>query len=297
MWDYGGYIAKAKLYNARSESYSDDGFALWLLLGLEFLLRAPLAKIHPSMLAEPTGDSILHANGIAVAGVPKSVATSTVLKRLEIVIPGFGAVMAQAALLVNLRNGELHSASTELHDIRTSAWLGDYYEVVTVICQHLDMTVADVLPESVADQAREYAAENRAKIKHDVEDLMRTAATVFAGLLPEQVKERQVTLSVRALTIFGELTFTDCPVCQSQAALDTSVVRVARDRYDEDEDVIERDVVSLVKGMLCVVCELRLSGVHAMEAAGLPSEHLETVTQTYADRYGDQFHEPDYGND
>jgi hypothetical protein len=75
------------------------------------------------------------------------------------------------------------------------------------------------------------------------------------------------------------------------------VVRVTRDRYNEGDDVIERDFVSIAKNFLCVVCELELHGVHEVEAAGLASEYVETVVESLADRYSEQFYEPDYGND
>jgi hypothetical protein len=66
MWDYDGLIGKARIYFERAEAVDeadDDAFAVWLLLGLEFLLRAPLAKVNPVLLADPNGDAILHAAG------------------------------------------------------------------------------------------------------------------------------------------------------------------------------------------------------------------------------------------
>lgn len=296
MWDYDGYIAKAKLFNSRAESYSDDGFALWLLLGLECLQRAPLARIHASLLAEPNGDSILHANGIEAPGDPKTVALTTVLKRLEAIVKEFPNVKAEANRLINLRNGELHSSATVLADIEKSDWLGAYYEVVKVIVEHLDIPIGDVLPESVVKQAAEYAAASRTKIKIEVARRVEQSKTMLSLLTASDVTARLTTLYPRAVA-FPESTYIPCPVCSNRSILETAVVRVTRDRYNEGDDVIERDFVSIAKNFLCVVCELELHGVHEVEAAGLASEYVETVVESLADRYSEQFYEPDYGND
>lgn len=298
MWDYDGYIAKAKLFNARAEEYSDDGFALWLLLGLECLLRAPLAKIHPSLLAEPNGTSILHANGIDAPGDAKTVSLSTVQKRLEVIVPGYVAVKEDAERLVNLRNGELHSSATVLADIKTSDWLGSYYEVVAIIASHLGVPISDLLPAGIETQASQYAAADRQRIKHVVQTKMDTSASTFALLTPEIRQSRAAAVVSQALALSrGRFELAPCPVCKSTAILQTTVARITKARYDEDEDLLDRDVVSIVHGVRCVVCELELDGVHEVEAAGLKSEHIETVSESMADRYAESFYEGDYGND
>ncbi|MEQ1704261.1 MAG: hypothetical protein ABMA25_29490, partial [Ilumatobacteraceae bacterium] len=256
----------------------------------------PLARIHPSLLAEPNGDSILHANGIEAPGDPKTVALTTVLKRLEAIIKEFPNVNAEAGRLINLRNGELHSSATVLADIEKSDWLGAYYEVVKVIVEHLDIPISDVLPESVVKQAAEYAAASRTKIKFEVARRVEQSSTMLSLLTASDVKARLTTLYPRAVA-FPESTYIPCPVCSNRAILETAVVRVTRDRYNEGDDVIERDFVSIAKNFLCVVCELELHGVHEVEAAGLESEYVETIVESLADRYSEQFYEPDYGND
>jgi hypothetical protein len=66
MWDDEEFLSKAKLYFVRGRDHpqvEDDVLALWLLLGLEFLLRAPLARVNPTLLADPNGESVMHAAG------------------------------------------------------------------------------------------------------------------------------------------------------------------------------------------------------------------------------------------
>ena len=59
MFSYDEFIAKSKLYFGRADAASDDERAIWQSLGLEFLLRAPLARQSAALLALPEGDSIL----------------------------------------------------------------------------------------------------------------------------------------------------------------------------------------------------------------------------------------------
>src|SRR5437870_3462073 len=113
MWSYDDFLAKAKLYMARAAQHdrADDEFALWLLLGLEFLLRAPLAQVHPTLLASPEGPSLLDAAGFSdPTREPKSVAITTVLERLKVIVPSFSQQRFEdASFLINLRNAEVHT--------------------------------------------------------------------------------------------------------------------------------------------------------------------------------------------
>jgi hypothetical protein len=296
MWDYDGYLSKAKLFISRAESYSDDGFALWMLLGLECLLRAPLAKIHPSLLAEPTGTSLLHANGIDAPGDPKTVSLVTVLKRLETVVPGFTAVKDDCERLINLRNGELHSSATVLADIKTSDWLGKYYEVIKVVLDHIGVPVSDLLAPGIETQASQYAQANRAKTENSVRERMEKAGATLANLTAEEVILRAGSVLSQAI-VLGSFKLGTCPVCAERAIFQTTEVRSTLTRYDDEEGLIDRDVVSIVHRVRCVVCELELNGVHEVEAAGIKSELVERVSESIADRYGENFIEADYGND
>src|SRR6476661_1227596 len=92
MWDFDSIYGKAQTYFARGaehEHSDDDEFVIWHLLGFEFLLRMPLANLHPSLLAAPEGDSVLAANGIPTSNEPKSVPSHTVVSRLMQIVPNF----------------------------------------------------------------------------------------------------------------------------------------------------------------------------------------------------------------
>jgi len=123
------------------------------------------------------------------------------------------------------------------------------------------------------------------------------ASSIFEQLPGPERTARLETVHITAFTRPTETAFVNCPTCGSQAIIDTEIVRITRIRYDDQTDEVERDIVSIVRGFTCVVCQLELRGVHELEAAGLASEHFSTVTESLADRYSEQFYEPDYGND
>jgi hypothetical protein len=141
MWDYDGLIGKARVYFERAEAVAkadDDAFAIWLLLGLEFLLRAPLANVHPVLLADPNGDAILHAAGFPGgpdAKEPKSIQLTTVISRLRRIIENFTSDRENdATLLTALRNRELHSSEAPFASIEVALWLPRFTRVAEVIC-------------------------------------------------------------------------------------------------------------------------------------------------------------------
>ncbi len=161
MWDYDGLMGKACVYFERAEAVAvadDDAFAIWLLLGLEFLLRAPLAKVHPALLADPNGDSILHAAGFPGSPggkEPKSIQATTVISRLGRIVEGFTVEREnEATILTALRNRELHTSEAALASIDVSVWLPGFTRVAEVICGHLGLDATDVVGTQTSSSAK-----------------------------------------------------------------------------------------------------------------------------------------------
>jgi hypothetical protein len=77
LWEKDMLFSKAQVYIQRAfESESRDGelFPFWATIGMEFVARAVLASVHPSLLADPqTPEAVLYACGIGDASAAKSV--------------------------------------------------------------------------------------------------------------------------------------------------------------------------------------------------------------------------------
>ena len=134
-WSFDALLDKAVVTAKRAfegESRDSELFAFWATIALEFLGRAVLAKIHPSLLADPQKpDSVLYANGIVGSGPNvKSITAKTVFARCMIVVPDFiDTDFAFCMMLMNRRNEELHCGVPGFEDLRLEKWLADYYKV------------------------------------------------------------------------------------------------------------------------------------------------------------------------
>lgn len=282
MFDYDEFIAKATLYFDRA-SEADEGSeerAVWLLLGLEFVLRAPLAQVHPTLLALPEGDSILHAAGVERArGVPRSIPIKSVIDRLTKIDPAFGEDRGKdAAFLVEIRNEELHSSAAAFHKTPEPVWMPKFLTVVEAICKHLKIEVAELLDEEIVEAAQTFRSTADAKVQGEVTQLKKAALTLLGGLTPEEITARAELPS----PMLGSRR-TQCPVCQREAAwLELGEGRTTVPNYNDDTQEITYKVLRVVTGLQCNVCGLRLHTTAQVVAAGLSRLESEEVSE---DRY------------
>ena len=178
MWAYDSIYAKAITYFERAQNHSSstgDEFLIWNLLGLEFLLRAPLAKIHPSLLAAPEGDALLHATGVKLSSELnlKSVTAQTILKRLPHIISDFNDErVSDANILLNMRNAELHTGSSIATSTKRQFWLPKLIRVADVITVHLGVSLQDLLGQEVVAEGRSLVDAEDKKLIHDVNEFL-----------------------------------------------------------------------------------------------------------------------------
>lgn len=298
MWDYDGLIGKARIYFERAESVGeadDDAFAVWLLLGLEFLLRAPLAKVNPMLLADPNGDALLHAAGFpgSDAKEPKSIQATTVISRLRRIIETFTTDREDdATILAALRNRELHTSEAVLASIDIALWLPRFTRVAEVICAHLDLDPTDVVGEEVMAQGRALVDAEDKKLAHEVATRIAAARAFAKNLSDAEVHHRWETARVsRAYPAV----VVDCPACGLDVTMDLESIRTTNERLSDGE--ILRDIISVARGLRCPVCSLALTSTAEVSAAGLPQQHTRTETESFEDRFLSLYEPDDYGND
>lgn len=307
MFDFEEFIAKTELYFQRGAEIEEapEGRAVWLLLGLEFLLRAPLAKVHPALLAAPEGDSILHAVGVERArGLPKSIPIKAVIDRLTKIDPNFGEDRGKdAAFVTELRNEELHSSSATLANAGEAVWMPPFLNVVEAVCAHLDIGVGDLLDEDLVQAAETYRATADKATQGIVTKLGKEARTRFEGLTPAEIATRASNPG----PFKGGMKI-ECPVCGEDAAwLSLSEGRATPPKYDEEDQVINYKIVRVVNALHCNVCGLDLSGTAQVIAVGVDRLHDTEYTEeryegwqelmTYEDAMDVIGVGEDYGND
>ncbi|TNC44653.1 hypothetical protein [Mumia zhuanghuii] len=292
MWDYEGFLGKAKIYfqrGAEHEHSHDDEFAIWHLLGFEFLLRAPLAKIHPSLLAIPTdNDSLLAANGITVSRDPKSAPSTVVIDRLGKIVSGFaGGPALDAGFLMNLRNAELHTSHGAVSDVSNDLWLPKLVRVAKILCAHLDLDVSEVVGDDVVTLGETLIDQADKKVEHEVASKLKAARAFLNGLTPAEVEARassiQPTSFLERLRINRDSAQVACPACKQGIYAPKTYVRSSRERLDGDSLV--RDDIYLLTGLRCPVCGLELTGALELVAAGIPQQVVEESHESLEERY------------
>lgn len=294
MWDFDTVYGKAKLYFARGaehEHSDDEEFVIWHLLGFEFLLRAPLAMLHASLLAVPEGDSILAANGIPTLTEPKSVPTHTVVRRLMQIVPDFTQERERDAFnLLNLRNAELHTGKSAVGNVGNEFWLPKLLRVAGVICAYLEVDLADVLDEEVVGLGRSLVDREDERLARRVAGLIKEAKSFRSKLSEGEIASRALGLA----GLPGQRRVA-CPACNHRVPIRAERMRTSRSRFKDSSLV--RDAVYVATGFECPICTLRLSSTAEIKAAELTQQFTEEEREDLTERLLQDVVDYDYGND
>lgn len=297
MWDYDGFIGKAGLYftrGAEHEHSDDDEFAIWHLLGFEFLLRAPLAKLHPSLLAATNdSDSLLAANGVTTPKDPKSVVSGVVIERLARIVPEFaGDAVSDSLFLMSLRNAELHASNAAVSEVSNDLWLPKLVRVAKIICQHLAIDPQDVLDDAVVKLGETLLDEADKKVAHAVKVKIQAAQSFLERLSQSEIDARVASAKPNGMELFTRQHLNaavKCPACERDVYAPKTYVRSAREHLDGD--TVIRDDIYLIDELKCPVCGLELLGAPELVAAQVPQQVTEQEHESLDERYQV---EPDY---
>lgn len=297
MWDFDSIYGKAKVYFARGaqhEHSDDEEFVLWHLLGFEFLLRAPLAKIHPSLLAAPEGDSVLSANGIPTASEPRSIPSHTVVSRLMQIVPNFTKERQQdCTTLLNLRNVELHTGEAAVGNVSNDFWLPKMLRVAEVVCAYLEVDLDDLLQDEVVELGRLLVDQEDKKLAHEVARRIAAANEFVAKLSSDEVTSRIPAKASKYA--WPPVQVVECPGCKNEVPLSVERIRTSGERFVEDSLV--RDAVYVAVSFACPVCALELGSTAEVVAAGLPQQFTEEEWEDLSDRFQQDVVDYEYGND
>lgn len=291
------YIQRALTAHAADDM---DQYQLWASLALELLGKARLAKIHPSLVADPTHQSSMFAaSGINISTDIKTITWKTLFERLHSLSPKFESQVKKFCDdMAQRRNAELHSGEVPFKPMKLESWESRYWQVVQLILEMMDLTLEEWLgagqakaPKNLVKHAQE-ATIKAAKVRFD------DAKIRFSNLKDKKKKQESVEgkepFHFRNLFsfIFDREWTISCPSCGSNAFMAGSKYEeVVLDNYDP-ENPYEEDVERYYSGeqFKCLVCELQLNSREEIEAIGLDADHTEIETR-------ERVFEPDYGND
>lgn len=277
-WSSDALWNKAKLYIERAFTGDRDGelFPFFSVIALEFLARAALAKVHPSLLADPQDASnILYAFGYPATERPVSIPAKTIFSRLSYVVPGFTKDDQSFCLLSSeRRNRELHTGQLAFYNLRNGEWLPDYYRVINKITLSLGRTLVELLGVDESKEALDnidvVQKETIGTVKQQIADMKKG----ISGLTSAELKARRDAHDFKMQSVHytaGGAHFQNkCPACDSLASIFATSIGATAARIKDGELASQRFFAP--KKFECKVCGLEISGSQALRVAGMSDQ-------------------------
>ena len=272
LWDKDALIGKAKVYIQRAfeaESRDSELFPFWATIGLEFVGRAVLASVHPSLLADPqTPEAVLYACGIGDASKAKSVYAKTVFARCRLIVADFTeSDFVFCMSLMEKRNEELHTSAAAFESFPTEKWLADYYRVLEKVLKHLDLDLSHVLGDEDVAAATQMVAAAAKALLGEVKKKIANHKTAYGTLRQETIAERRSAFKVNRMSFQGPTKNAKCPACGEDCLVSGEIVRSTDPKLTGDQLFWESIV--LPNMLRCDVCGLELKGHGALHIAEL----------------------------
>lgn len=270
LWDKDALVGKAKAYIQRAfedESRDSDRFPFFATIGLEFVGRAVLAGVHPSLLADPqTPEAVLFACGIGDASNAKSVHAKTVFARCGLIVTDFTkSDFAFCMSLMERRNEELHTAAAAFEAFPTEKWLADYYRVLEKLLKHLKLDLAGVLTDEDAKAAAQMVAAASKALLAEVKKKLADHKTAYGTLRPETIAERRSAFKVNPPSYRVPTRIAKCPACGEDCLVSGEIVRSTEPKLAGNE--LYWESIVLPNMVRCEVCGLDLKGHDALHIA------------------------------
>ena len=300
-------FAKSQLYigrGLRAQVAADtEEYQLWASLALELLGKSALAKVHPSLVADPTHyQSLFAACGRQLSPDIKTITAKTLFERLSHIEKGFDARHHKFCEQMSLRrNAELHSGESPFSGMSAEAWEREFWGAVEMILKMQDESLKSWLgaedaktPATILEQAQEAM---QWAVKHRIERCKQDFETKY-----QDRKKRAQILEDTKHFRFWEWPFkrmagegidsVECPACHATGMRSGSLwnEEISNDQDPEDPSVEWVELTYVTEDFLCPTCGLRLFGTKEIQAGGLPEEY--TKSETRDREFGEE-----YGND
>lgn len=287
-WETKPLWTKAVLYMGRAvmQDREQDTFGLWAAMGLELLARAALAKVSPTLLAEPDREqrNLLHALGYGTGGPPKSIPTVQVLLLCRTLIAAFTEEEVRAAsALVGRRNEELHTGAASFMAFPTQSWLPGFYRCCKVLCEFQGETLASLLGEDEAKVAEKTLEETAKNLKEKVMSLIAAHKKVFDAKDQAEREQLAAEAEQEGLRLAHQKHHrVKCPACGCTSTVQGDVYGGEHVEHTGSAIVVRQNVHPT--RFACLACGLKLSGYGELLAAGL-ADHFTHRTEFTPEAY------------
>lgn len=265
-------------------------------MGLELLARSAIAKVSPTLLAEPDREhkNLLHALGLGFAKSPrKSIATINVLSLCQSLITDFtDANFKIASAVINRRNEEVHSGAAAFEEYPTQQWIAGLYQCCQILCEFQGESLNSLYGEEIAKEAEFILAEVEESVIGKTKDLIAAHSKVFEGKGLKKKEELKLDAQKNGerLTYRGHHRV-ECPSCKCTATVFGETYGKQNVKNNEDEIIVRQSV--LPTKFSCTACELNLNGYTSLKAAGI-GNHYTRRNKYSPEEYYDMINPDDF---
>lgn len=285
-WSEGALLSKALLYVQKMEGHGTDDweYGFYSSLSLEFLCRAALAHVSPTLLAEKSNwRNIYHALGYAPTSTkfaPRSATTTHVIGMLAEIVPGFTESQDFCAEHAERRNAELHSGDSEFENLETGRWLPKYYAACKTLLAFMGRELDALFKDAVS--AEELIAASQDAAAKAVERDIEAFEASWQQKAPDERERLSRLADAWATRERGHRM--KCPAC-AQTGLIRGIPQGEVTRELGDDEIIQKQRV-IPSSFECVACGLKVAGLPKLVACGLGNPFTEKSTSSAAEFFG-----------
>jgi hypothetical protein len=287
-WSKDALLSKAQRYAEKMLTYSRDDWHFGLLstFVLEFLGRAALAKVSPTLLAESKDWNNLYFslgfNPTAKKFLPRSINVTTVFARLKEILPTFTPELEGfAAQHINRRNEELHAGSTPFDGLKTT-WLATYYQACSILLASMGESLQLLFGANEEKVAKKLIAASKDESAKAVKKSIAARKTMWESKDTEARAKLTSQASTWATRQAGHKVI--CPACGNDALVTGTPISAPLRKLNDDDLIVETQEYLPAK-FECVACQLKISGLSQLNACDLGSTFKVTSTYDAADYY------------
>jgi hypothetical protein len=286
---------------ALEEDRDDPFFPFWSSLALEFLARAAVANVHPSLLAapDPTMQNVLYALGKpGPKKGAKSITASTAFDLCRQLVPNFGPEeVALCESLANRRNEELHSGGVPFEEFATGDWVARFYSTCNKLVIFLNRSLVDFLGDKETQTAKKIMVAAEEAVVEKVKRSISAHRTTF-GEKDEKTRDGLLAASKEMSSKMSQQGGhrVVCPACGAQSWVTGEPITSQGGKY-EDHFVVERTAMLPTK-MECIACGLVLGSHAELDVAGVGGQYTQTSYFNPVDYYSEHMGPDwDYSNE
>ncbi|MCK6685927.1 MAG: hypothetical protein L6R30_26325 [Thermoanaerobaculia bacterium] len=290
-WSVDALLAKAQRYadEMLRHPHDDWRFGLASTFVLEFVARAALAKVSPTLLADWKNsrdwDNVYFALGFTPKTsrfIPRSVGVAIVLQRIAAILPAFTEELEGFAIQhMNYRNEELHTGTTPFDGVRPN-WLAPFYETCVILLKSLGEDLSLLVGPEESAAADDLIAASRDSSAKAVGRAIEEHQRRWAALEEAEKEKASRQASTWAIRQAGHRV--RCPACGSDALLTGRPFTGPSLRLNGDQLIVETQEYLPAK-FECIACRLKISGLSQLTVCDLGSPYKATTTYDAAEYY------------